>query len=419
MRKKELKTLISNTVLLYVLQISSIVLPLISFPYLTRVLGPEKFGIYVFANAAMIYFQMLVDYGFTLSSTKDCSIHRDNKQVLSVIMSSVIQAKLTLSGVGFLILLMISKFLNTFADNMVFLLLSYIPVFLSAFIPDFLFRGLEKMNVITYRTLIMKIIYTILIFIVINDPNDYIFIPIINSLSTIIVIFFVWYFITYRLQINYKVMDIRSTFQAIRESSVFFFSRIASTVYGASNIFVLGLFHSNSALAQFGVANTLYTGLRSLFSPIADSLFPYMVNKKDFSLIKIVIVVAIPIIVAGVILLFVFAEPIILFVCGEEYIGAVPIFRAFLPIIVMTLPIYILGFPTLGAMNMMKEANMSVVYAAIFHLVGLVFLIVIRKIDLISVAILTCFSEGLLLLLRIIYVIYGKKRGKQVNETSC
>ena len=65
-------------------------LPLITYPYLIRVLGKEIYGLIVFAQAVVGYLVILVGFGFNISATKEISIHRDNKEKLNEIVSSVI-----------------------------------------------------------------------------------------------------------------------------------------------------------------------------------------------------------------------------------------------------------------------------------------------------------------------------------------
>ena len=97
-------------------------------------------------------------------------------------------------------------------------------------------------------------------------------------------------------------------------------------------------------------------------------------------------------------------------VCGEGYEGAIPIFRIFLFMVPITLPIYLLGFPTLGALNMMKEANLTIVYAAVYHIIGLIILFLIGQFNFMPVAILTVSSEVVVLISRSIYAYRGFKR---------
>lgn len=410
-KKKELKTLFSNTVMLYIMQISAYIFPLITFPWLTRALGPEKYGLVNVANAIIVYFQLLVDFGFLLSATRDCSIERDDKKKLTNIASSVVEAKMLISLVGLAVLLLLTAFVPTFQDKALYLILSYISVFLSVFIPDYLFRGLEKMGSLTYRSIISRAIYAVLVISFVHSANDYLLIPVFNALSNLFIVIWSWAIVIKKFQVHLKIAPFKDALDALKKSSIFFASRIASTVYSASNVFILGqVMGTNSpAMGQFTAANNLITNGRSMFSPIADSLYPYMVTKKNYKLVKIILAITAPLILLGTAVLFVHADWFILMFCGEGYEQAVPVFRAMLPMVIITLPIYILGFPTLGAMNMMKEANLTTIYAAVFHIIGLSVLFATSNMTFVAVALLTCLSECVVLASRIYYVVKGAK----------
>ena len=419
-KKKELKTLFSNTLMLYIMQISAYVFPLITFPWLTRVLGDDKYGVMSVANAIIVYFQLFVDFGFLLSATRECSIHRDNPKKLQQIVSSVVQAKLLISAVGFGVMLVLCYFVGAFRDKSLYLILAYLSVVLSVFVPDYLFRGVEKMHTITYRSIISRALYTLLVILFVRSPDDLLKVPVFNAISNLFIVVWSWAFVVKKFKITYKIVPLKETFKALKQSSIFFASRIASTAYSASNVFILGMFFGDAAMGQFSAANNLVTNGRGMFSPIADSLYPYMVQKKNYKLIKIVMLVTAPLILGGTAVLYIFADWFIELFCGAEYLvgnpNAVDVFRAMTPLFIITLPIYILGFPVLGAMNMMKEANYTVMYAAVFHIIGLAVLYLTGYLTFIPVAYLTCLSECVVLGSRIFYVLKGRKRMKKERE---
>ena len=104
-RNEDGKKLIKNFSFLFSVNIANFILPLLTFPYLVRVLGIEKFGLLSFATSIITYFLILTDYGFNLTATKEISINRNNKKKLNVIFSNVISLKVLIMTIGFLFLL--------------------------------------------------------------------------------------------------------------------------------------------------------------------------------------------------------------------------------------------------------------------------------------------------------------------------
>lgn len=402
--------LFSNTVMMYVVQISNYIFPLFTFPYLTRVLGAEKYGVVVFTNAIMAYFQTFIEFGFLLSATKECAIHRDEREKLERIVSSVIQAKILLAVIGFAVLCILICVNSKFAEKGIYILLSYLPYVVNVFLLDFLFRGMEQMQIITTRLLVSKVVYTVLIFLKVKKPEDYLWIPIITSIGNLVTVIWTWEYVAKEWKIKLHMAKIRDMFETLKMSAVFFLSRIASTVYSSSNVVALGMFFSDAAMGIFGTANNLITNGRAMFSPIADSIYPYMIKEKNYKLIKKILIIMLPIIIIGTVGLYILAEPIIVIVCGEAYRESYVIFRAMLPLIVLALPVYLMGYPVLGAMGKMREANFSVIAGAVFHLCGLGILMLCDKFTFISVSLLTSVTETVVLTIRIYYAVFADRR---------
>ena len=100
--------LLKNTIMLYILQFSTYLLSFIVVPYETRVLGPEFYGKLGVAMSIMVYFQLIIDFGFILSATEDVSRNREDKNYLRRIFSAVTISNLILTAVSFGILMIIA-----------------------------------------------------------------------------------------------------------------------------------------------------------------------------------------------------------------------------------------------------------------------------------------------------------------------
>ncbi len=111
------RRLVENVTSLSIVQAANYLVPLITFPYLVRVLGPQKFGLVAFAQAFTQYFVVLTEYGFNLSATRQIAIHKENPQEVSVIFSSVMVTKTLLMFVSFLLMATIVLGVPEFRSN--------------------------------------------------------------------------------------------------------------------------------------------------------------------------------------------------------------------------------------------------------------------------------------------------------------
>ena len=414
--KENEKRLASNTLFLYIMQISGYVFPLITFPYLTRVLGADKYGVVVFSNAVMQYFNVFIDFGFLLSATSTCSQNRDDKGKLSNITLSVMASKLVLSAAAFVVLLILCHAIDTFKASSTYFVLSFIAIVLTVFLPDFLFRGIERMSILTYRVIFSKLVYMLLIFVLVRKPDDYLFVPLATIGGNLVSVILTWFELIKKSYISFVKISIKDIGLTIKEASTFFLSRVAVTAFSTLNTVLLGFKCPSYEVGQYGSANTLTQACKGLMSPVADSVYPYMVKNKNFSLLKKIILILEPLILLACIVLWFLSPWVIRIVCGEGYEGAVDIFRLMLPYVAVGLPNSLMGYPVFGAMGKIKIANTSVIYASFFHLAGLAVLFITGKINVKSVAVLMCITEYILFSIRVVCFFKLRKRSKNSQE---
>lgn len=401
--------LIKNTAMLYILQFSTYFFSFITVPYQTRILGPDIYGKLGFATAVMVYFQLFLDFGFMLSATAKISHNRSDKEFVSRISTCVTVIKVIFSIVSIAILVGLCITVPQFGSDSKLMLLFLFATIFNSLMPDYLYRGIEQMTTITVRTLLIKMFFTAMIFVFLKGPDDYYIIPVLNIIGNLGALLGVYVHLFLKLKIPFCKVKLNEILEELKESSSFFLSRIATTVYTTSNTVILKfLSNSNVDVGYYTSADKLVTTSKSALSPISDSIYPYMIKHKDFKLIKKTLKIFMPIIIVFAIIAFVFAPEICSLIFGPEFRPVAPIFRALLPVIVITLPNYILGFPTLGAMGLAKYANISIVVGTIVHIVLLISLYFMGYLNVVTLGMLTSISEFSILLYRC-FVIYKNR----------
>lgn len=159
---KRYKGTFFNTLMLYLLTAAKTIFPLITLPYLSRVLSVDCYGVVSYVKAVMSYVQITVDFGFLFSAVKEIVETEGNKRRISEIIGETIVSKLLLSAVAFLVIVILGLNIDILRKNFLFLILSTLVPVLSSFLMDFLFRGIEKMHIITFIFVIMKTVSTFL-----------------------------------------------------------------------------------------------------------------------------------------------------------------------------------------------------------------------------------------------------------------
>ncbi|MBQ8550756.1 MAG: oligosaccharide flippase family protein [Clostridia bacterium] len=415
--------LLKNTIMLYILQFSTYLLALLVAPYETRVLGADVYGGFLEASASIIiYFQLVIDFGFLLSATEEVSRYRSDKKKLSEIFTSVTMAKIGLSIGSFAIMMLLCQIIPAWEKKQTVLILTFVASMINSMIPDFLYRGLERMSAITVRTVLVKIFFTGSIFIFLKKPEDVWIVPALNVVGNSVALLLAYVHVAKKLDVHFCKPSVVATFKALRTSAFFFFSRIATTAYTALNTVILDIItNSGAPTGYYTSANKLITAGKNGLTPIADSLYPYMTRNRDFKLVKKVLLILEPIIIVFCAVIFVFSKEFCVWFFGADFAEAGSVLRAMLPIGVVTLPSYIFGFPMLTAMGISKHANYSTIFGSVFHIVLLAILFAFGKINMISLALSVSATSTAILLYRIVVIVknrhlmYAKPEGENTD----
>lgn len=389
--------------MLYLMTIGKYLLPLITLPYLTRVLTPSYYGIVTYLTSTMTYFQVFVDFGFLYSSTRDASIYRNDRKKLSEILSSTVASRLILCAVGLAVLFIVFRFVKILRENPLLTFLYYLSVAVTVLLPDYIYRGIEKMEIVSLRFIIARLVSTVLTFIFIKSSDDILYLPVLTIFGNLAAVFFS-YMHLYKVQ-KVKLVKVSShqVFMTLKDSSMFFLATFATTAFGATTTFLMGISKlSTSDIAYWGLAYQIVCTIEMLYDPIISSIYPHMVDQKDYGLIKKTLIIIMPVIFLGLVLCFLLAGFVIQIAGGAEYEAAVPVFRILLPMLFFSFPAQILGFPLLAPSGNEKYASRSTVISAVYHVLGLFLLLLTGKFTLVNIAVLRVTTNVVLLLCRVV-----------------
>jgi len=407
------KSLAKNTIMLYILTFSNFFFSFITVPYQTRVLGPETYGVIGFAFAVIVYFQLVMDFGFMLSGTAEIAKRKDDKRELAIIFESIIGGKVVLFALCAFVMAMLCAFVPQFSQEKTVFWLCLVYTFMNSLIPDFLYRGLEDMKPITVRTVLVKLIFTVGIFVFIREESDYVFVPVMYLIGSAVAVVFAYLDVNKRFGLKFVRITFSDVLKRLKWSFPFFVSRIASTVTGAMNTLLIGLQYSGAAVVgHYSSADKVVMLAKQGAAPISDSLYPYLIKNKDFKLVKKILGVIMPIILLGAAILFVYAEPICVLLFGEEYVGAADILRCLIPVIVFVLPNYIFGFPMMTPLGIERYANLAVVIGALFQVSVLFILYVTGLFSIIALCVTTSFTEIVIFMTRFVIVLKAMRKEK-------
>jgi len=394
---REKRVLLENFFSLSFLQIANYLFPLFSFPYLVRVLGPEKFGLIAFATALMGYFNILVDYGFNLSATKDIAINKADKRKISIIFNSVMIIKLSLVVLSFIILSGLVIFVQIFRSERLLYIYSFVCVIGTALFPTWFFQGIEKMKYITVLSLLSKMIFTVLIFGFVKKPDDYLFVPLINSIGLLITGIWSIYIVNSSFNIKFLLPRYNDLFDQVKEGFYVFVSTMSISFYTTSNVFLLGLFTNNVITGYYAAAERIIRILQQMIVPVTQSVYPhintlFLASKQSGLrfLKKLVLLIGLPLIIICSIV-FCLSPFLVHLILGVKYQASIGVLRilSFIPFVVFISQAF--GSQLLIPLGFKKIFSYSIVFPAIFHMSALI--IYVPKFGAVGAAIIVLITE--------------------------
>ena len=396
-----MQRLFSNFLSLSILQWVNYVLPLVTFPYLIRVLGVEMFGLLALATALISYFNVVVDYGFNLTAVHDIATYSNSRKKVEEIFCTVITIKLILIAVSFLTLLLIVFTFEVFSNNWEVYLLTFGIVVGQAISPIWFFQGMEKMKYIAYINVFTKVIFTVCIFLFVKHEGDYHLVPTFVSFGYIVAGLLSMVVVRIKFNIKFHLLknsNIKATFA---KNWNIFISNIFVSLYTATNILLLGIMTNNTVTGYYSIAEKIVHAFGGFFTPLTQAIYPLLSEKylKSKSLflgnVTSLIIKYIAFSVITVVAMYVYSDFIVTILSGKIDTNVLEIYYILtLSVIVIPLgPLYTQALNILKLTRILKHVSrntfiftviLSPIAIYFYSATGLAIIVVLSQILIVS-----------------------------------
>lgn len=343
------RRLAGNFMSLSVLQGMNYLFPIITAPYLIRIIGIQKYGLWATASVLLTYFQMITDYGFNLSATREISVHRHDTRKVSEIFSSVMTIKALLFLASLVMMLALTWRLPMFRPERLFYLVTFSGLLGHVLFPIWYFQGVERMKYITWLNLASRTAVFILLFVIIRKEGDYLRFAALNSGALILTGALSLWIVLHGFGVRYILPGASRLRESLVEGWHIFLSTFSVNLYMNSNVLILRFFASEAVVGYYYVADRCVTALRSLASVIFQAIYPHLCaraqeSNERFKLFfrRAGLPMAGMFFLAGL-MLFLLAGPVVRFFTGSYVAEAITALKilSFVPLVVaLNIPAY-------------------------------------------------------------------------------
>lgn len=314
---KDAQALLSNFSWLAALQVAGYIFPLITLPYLSRVIGTTGFGKIAFASAIISWIQTISDWGFNFTATRDVAKCRENKEEVSLIFSNVLWARCLLTILSGSLLAIATVAIPSFRENWLVILFTFLLVPGHVFFPDWFFQAVERMKYVTILNVCFKFIFTLSVFVFIKQKSDYILQPILSAVGYFLCGAVAFYIIVHKWGYSIHKPRVKLIWQTIQSSTNVFLNNMLPNLYNSFSVMLLGQFGGTAATGIFDGGNKFISIANQFQSVLSRAFFPYLSRRSD----KITVFAAINMLTAIVLacILFVFAPFIVRVMLAPEF----------------------------------------------------------------------------------------------------
>lgn len=401
------KSIKKNFMMNAILTVSSVIFPLITFPYVSRIILAEGVGKVSFATSLIAYFNILAQMGIPTYGIRECAKVRDDRQQLSKTVRELLFINLYMSLIAYVLLGIALICIPRLYEDRTLYIIASLTIFFNTIGMEWLYKGLEQYSYITIRSLIFKVVALIAMFLLIKKTDDYVIYGALtifaSSASNIC------NFIKARKIIDFKhkiTLEYRKHLSAV---AIFFAMACATTIYTNLDTVMLGFMKSDVDVGYYNAAVKIKFVLVSFVTSLGAVLLPrasYYLDKgmrDEFrkiisKAINFVMAVSIPLTVYFVM----YARESIYLVSGENFFGSIMPMKWIMPTLIFIGLSNIIGLEILVPCGREKMVLVSEVVGAVVDVT--INAALIPKYSSVGAAIGTTVAEFVVLMVQLVAV---------------
>lgn len=361
-----------NFIMNFILTLSNFIFPLITFPYVSRILQASGLGKVGFATSIIVYFSMIAMMGIPTYGIKACAKIRDDSYKLTkTVYELLILNTIFLAFALTLLLLSVIFFDKLYIDKELYIILAFSMLFNVLGI-EWLYKALEQYSYITIRSIFFKITSLILLFVFVKESNDilpYAMLTVLASVGAGILNFYNLRKIITLYKITFKQLEIR---KHIKPSFTFFLLTISITIYVNLDSVMLGFMTNDANVGYYSAAVKIKQILVSLVTSLGAVMLPrlaFYYEQKRFDEFKALVkdalgfifIVSLPL----TIYFMLYAKDAIFLLSGESFLASVEPMQIIMPTVFFIALSNLMGWQILVPMDREKQIVFSTIIGAL------------------------------------------------------
>lgn len=321
------------------LTVSGFLFPMLTYPYVSRVLGVTNIGICNFVDSIINYFILFSTMGLNIVGIREIAKAKGNVLRLSKVFSSLWTLTAIMTAIMLFLLLIATYFIPQINEYSSLMLIGGCKLIANAFLIEWFYKGIEEFKYITYRSLLVKIIYVVCVFLFVQQATDY---PVYYVLSVVVVIFNALFNILHGRKYIRYIWDQSVLKEFIRPFFILGLYALLTSMYTSFNVAYLGFVTNVTEVGYYTTATKLHGIILAFFTAFTGVMLPRMsalvsenkmdevkrLTEKSFSLL---FMISIPLVVFSIY----FAPEIIYLISGDGYEGATMPMRMVMPLVLI------------------------------------------------------------------------------------